>query len=160
MKSAPSDQKLRGGYYTPPPIAQFLARWAIRSGRDRVLEPSCGDGAFVEASARALLELGASPASMAELIVGVETDADEAAKATARMASITALPSPVRVHVGDFFAYCEAHFIEHPLLGASLRPRRAFDAVVGNPPFVRYQNFPEQYRRIAFRFMQAAGLRP
>jgi len=28
-KNASSSQKLRGGYYTPAPIATFLAEWAI-----------------------------------------------------------------------------------------------------------------------------------
>ena len=37
----PSYQKLRGGYYTPKLIADFLASWAIRSPADEVLEPSC-----------------------------------------------------------------------------------------------------------------------
>ncbi len=42
--------KLRGGYYTPKPIADFICRWAIRSATETVLEPSCGDGNFIEAS--------------------------------------------------------------------------------------------------------------
>ncbi len=32
--------------------------------------------------------------------------------------------------------------------------------VIGNPPFIRYQNFPEEFRKIAFRLMQRAGLHP
>src|SRR3712207_7064329 len=46
--------KLRGGYYTPEPVADFLARWALADGAKTVLEPSAGDGAFVEAVARRL----------------------------------------------------------------------------------------------------------
>lgn len=49
-KLAPTHQKLRGGYYTPQPIADFLAWWAIRSPSDSVLEPSCGDGILVESA--------------------------------------------------------------------------------------------------------------
>jgi hypothetical protein len=41
-----SDQKLRGGYYTPPDLAGFLARWVAEIKPRSVLEPSCGDGAF------------------------------------------------------------------------------------------------------------------
>ena len=50
----PISAKLRGGYYTPLSVAQWLARWAIRSGTDRILEPSCGDGAFLAAAMSAL----------------------------------------------------------------------------------------------------------
>ena len=57
------EDKLRGGYYTSSEVATWLCAWAIRSPKDRVLEPSCGDGAFVEAAAKRLAELGArSPA--------------------------------------------------------------------------------------------------
>ena len=41
-----SEQKLRGGYYTPDDLAQFLTRWVAPTTGTRVLEPSCGDGAF------------------------------------------------------------------------------------------------------------------
>ncbi|BBX95154.1 Eco57I restriction-modification methylase domain-containing protein [Mycobacterium lacus] len=42
-KTAASADKVRGGYYTPAPVARFLARWVRRAG-PRILEPSCGDG--------------------------------------------------------------------------------------------------------------------
>ncbi len=35
-----------------------------------------------------------------------------------------------------------------------------FNAVVGNPPFIRYQHFPEGQRAVAIEIMQASGLRP
>lgn len=37
---------------------------------------------------------------------------------------------------------------------------KKFDVVIGNPPFLRYQNFPEDQRNRAFRVMQTAGLNP
>ncbi|KAA1250347.1 class I SAM-dependent methyltransferase [Mycobacterium simiae] len=42
-KNAASADKVRGGYYTPPALARFLARWVCAAGT-RILEPSCGDG--------------------------------------------------------------------------------------------------------------------
>ena len=59
------NQKLRGGYYTPEVIAQFLADWAIQNASEEVLEPSCGDGALLDAAARRLLALGATPEAAA-----------------------------------------------------------------------------------------------
>ena len=41
-----TEQKLRGGYYTPEDLASFLTRWVSPTSGTRVLEPSCGDGAF------------------------------------------------------------------------------------------------------------------
>lgn len=42
-KAPASATKVRGGYYTPPAIASFLAQWVAEAGA-RLLEPSCGDG--------------------------------------------------------------------------------------------------------------------
>lgn len=46
-KPEPTDEKLRGGYYTPAPIAEFLAEWVSSAG-PRLLEPSCGDGGVLK----------------------------------------------------------------------------------------------------------------
>lgn len=160
MKPTLTAQKLRGGYYTPQPIADFLAAWAVQGPRTRVLEPSCGDGALVAAAARRLCAQGASVAEAARLIQGVELDPVEATLAEARlyvtladtiaMDDVAPATSPSPIHVGDFFAFCKA----------TLNSQRRFDAVIGNPPFIRYQNFPEEYRQIAFYLMQVARLHP
>jgi adenine-specific DNA methylase len=67
----PTATKLRGGYYTPVPIARFLASWVSPAG-PRLLEPSCGDGQI-------LAHLPDEPDS-----VGIELDEDEALKAESR----------------------------------------------------------------------------
>ncbi|MGI9375052.1 MAG: N-6 DNA methylase [Tsuneonella suprasediminis] len=70
-------QKLRGGYYTPLDLASFIARWIADLKPDKVLEPSCGDGAFLQAMA----DVGAFSKAA---ITGFELDDDEAAKAARR----------------------------------------------------------------------------
>lgn len=68
-KAAASADKVRGGYYTPAPVARFLARW-VREAGPGILEPSCGDGAL-------LREL----AGLSDRVHGVELIASEAEKA-------------------------------------------------------------------------------
>ena len=68
-KAAASADKVRGGYYTPAPVARFLARW-VREAGPRIVEPSCGDGAI-------LREL----AALSDRVRGVELVAREAVKA-------------------------------------------------------------------------------
>lgn len=148
MKSPASDQKLRGGYYTPENIAAFLSSWAVRSVGDHVLEPSCGDGAFIEASVASLRAKKATPILIASQIHGVEFDPVEADKARARLRRLGIPGSRSAIHTGDFFAWRNT-------VGST-----RFDAVVGNPPFVRYQNFPAASRDAAFALMRTAGLRP
>lgn len=140
--------KLRGGYYTSPQLAAWLSSWAIRSATDRVLEPSCGDGVFLEAAAGCLEIVGPRVGGGANQILGVEILEGEAAKARRRLESRYGAQAGKMVVSDDFFAWWKR--IE----------RRSFDAVVGNPPFIRYQSFPEPHRRRAMEIMKLLGLTP
>lgn len=140
--------KLRGGYYTPRPLAEWLARWAIRSKAERVLEPSCGDGSFVLAAAKRLRELSATPAAIGRLLCGVELNRIEAEKARAKLVDFLGAAAAGAVVHADFFNWRQKT--------ASL----VYDAVLGNPPFIRYQNFPEPARTKAMELMGSVGLTP
>jgi adenine-specific DNA methylase len=142
MKATATDQKLRGGYYTPTLLTQFLTAWAIRRPEDRVLEPSSGGGAFVASAIDRLRLIGAEDFA----VTAVEIDATAAGES--RLAARHA-PGSV-VHEGDFFEWA---------VGAISRGE-IYDAIVGNPPFIRFAYFEEQHRRIAFELMQGLGLHP
>ncbi|HYN35625.1 MAG TPA: N-6 DNA methylase, partial [Actinomycetota bacterium] len=131
----PTQRKLRGGYYTPAPIPKFLAAWAIPRGDARVLEPCCGDGALVEAARECLSDTGE--------ITAVELFAEEALKTVERSGAQTS------VHVGDAFSWFR-----------NSKCDSQFDAVIGNPPFIRYQTFPEPHRDAAFQTMREEDLHP
>ncbi len=150
MKPLATYQKLRGGYYTPKRIAEFLARWAVQTPTTKVLEPSCGDGILLEAAIEALVACGAERVSAANLVQGIELDPQEAQKASERIQALSGSLFAANISIGDFFAHCQTYLFENKL----------FDAIVGNPPFIRYQNFPENHRAIAFYLMQKAGLHP
>ena len=132
MKAQNSYDKLRGGYYTPNPIADFIVEWAVRSPEDRILEPSCGDGSFLNALITKTICADA---------IGIELDPAEAKKAAE-------YGYPVKNE--DFFSYYESE----------IENKEKFDVILGNPPFIRYQNFDEQYREVAFRLMKAHGFHP
>jgi adenine-specific DNA methylase len=80
VASAPTSEKLRGGYYTPPEIGAFLAEY-VTAGGPRLLEPSCGDGNI-------LSWLPQTPKT-----VGIELDPEEAAKASGRCSGATVIQS-------------------------------------------------------------------
>lgn len=129
-------RKARGGIYTPPPVAAYLAEWAVRRPGDRVLEPSCGDGVFVAAAADRFAGLGS--ANLHGRLVGIERDRGEAAKAQA------AVPA-AHIRAESFFA----------LAPADLGP---FDAVIGNPPYIRYHRFTGDERAGALARAADAGV--
>jgi len=131
-------QKLRGGYYTPSDLATFIARWIGGKNPERVLEPSCGDGAFFAA-------IGLVGGFSGAEIVGFELDKAEAAKAreTAKRASVSA-----KVHAQDFLAWALTN-LENP--------DAQFDAVLGNPPFIRYQYLPADFQARAEQVFSKLG---
>lgn len=137
----PEAQKAWGAYYTDPAVAMFLVRWALRSPTDRVLDPGCGDGVFLRAAAEHLGALGSCPASR---ITGVEAD-PQVHRETSRTLCLGGILPPDALICDDFFAL-------HPAkLGR-------FTAVVGNPPFIRYQRFNGARRSLALKRAFEAGV--
>lgn len=117
-------QKVLGAFYTPPAMADALVEWAIRDSADRVLDPSFGAVVFLESARQRLVALDASVTSVGAQLFGADLDGE--AVVTARRA----LPCAAsQLHELDFFRARPA--IELPIV----------DAVVGNPPYIRYQGF-------------------
>ncbi len=135
-----SAQKLRGGYYTPLDLAVFIAQWVKEIGPKHILEPSCGDGVFFEAFAKVK---GFQKAS----VFGFELESDEAEKAQAR-ANAGGLKA-AKVHAEDFLRWAIDRWEDN---GAQ------FDAIVGNPPFVRYQYLPQPFQLSAEEIFKKLAL--
>ena len=129
--SAASPQKLRGGYYTDPVVARWLRSWALGAGGKTLLEPSCGDGAFLD-------DL---PDNV--VLTAIERDPVEAERARARA------PSGATVHTADALE----------LLDQWSHEGRRFDAVVGNPPYIRYQYLSGASQDKAAALIVSAGLK-
>ena len=137
-KTAPTGRKQRGGYYTPPVLADYLCGWAIRHRSDRIVEPSCGDGSFVSSAVSRLGPDGS--------ITAVEIVPEEIRKA---QAVVKGTEIPIDWRCGDFFQ--EA---------ANLLVGARYDAAVGNPPFIRFQYFEREARERAFRLVRSLGYHP
>lgn len=134
-KAQPEADKLRGGYYTPQKIASAIVEWALAPTTDseekvRVLEPSCGDGAILREMKASNLE-----------VVGVELIEEEAQKA---------------VDLGIGHVVNEDFFVWE----SQQEPDLKFDAVVGNPPYIRFGNWDIESRERALDLMVRSGLAP
>jgi adenine-specific DNA methylase len=118
-----SNEKLRGGYYTPKGIALFLLKWGLNGKKDSdILEPSCGDGVFLQTIQQNNMVYNS--------ISAIEIDKTEAKKA----ASISL--QNLTVNAMDFHKYCNS-------------TSKRFDLVVGNPPYIRYQYFDKKQQQDA-----------
>lgn len=142
------ENKLRGGYYTSAQVAEWLCAWAIQNPNDTVLEPSCGDGAFLAAAARRLETLGAAAGQIVDNLTGVEIISIEARRARDRLQDALGVNAESVVKNSDFFGWWQS------------TKQPTFDVVIGNPPFIRYQSFPEPHRTRAMSIMVGQGLKP
>jgi len=165
-------------YYTPAHLVDFTvdralgpllgARDPLGAAPVRVLDPSCGGGAFVLAALRRIEErvagVAASPGGEAGPGAGASArrailrrclaaiDIDPVAAAVCRLALALAVPDATAedlagaVTVGDGLA-------------DDVAPAGAFDAVVTNPPWgqKRFRLDPDQRRRYRAAFVSARG---
>ena len=137
-KQTPTAQKLRGGYYTPKVLTDYLCRWAIRDGGERVIEPSCGDGNFVSSAVKLLNENGA--------ITSIELVPEEIKKAKSRTKGCSA---KLEWELASFFD-----------VAPKLLQGDKYDVALGNPPFIRFQHFYKDARERAFGLLRDIGYRP
>lgn len=123
-------RKARGAFFTPPAIADFLAEWAVAGDpHSKVLDPTCGEAVFLLSAGRQLKDLGRDVSDLDQQLFGVDLHHGSLAQASAEL---EARGLDAHLHQDDFFD------VPTPdQLGA---PLPAMDAVVGNPPFIRYQH--------------------
>lgn len=128
-----SAEKLRGGFYTPESIASFILKWGINGSSDYdVLEPSCGDGVFLEQLKEDNYKF--------KSVTAIEFDEVEAEK------SEKINLKNKNVINTDFHLYCN-------------ETTERFNLVVGNPPYIRYQYFDKEQQAEADKIFKKAGLK-
>jgi adenine-specific DNA methylase len=116
------NQKLTGSFYTEGKVAERVANWAIQNRTDSVLEPSFGEGVFVEKMIFRFRALGnATPDITA---VEIRPNAVDCFREQFHVETLRTLTT-------DFL---------------SLYFDRQFDAVIGNPPYVGIKNLPPEQR--------------
>ncbi|GEK33119.1 N-6 DNA methylase [Kurthia sibirica] len=125
LRENATEQKLAGRYYTPIDLANFIVRWGMDGTVNTILEPSCGDGVFLEALRQYDGDFEC---------LGIEISSEEAALASERLL----LDERFNILVSDFYKYYNGNH----------NREKKYDFVVGNPPYIRYQYLTEEQRDI------------
>jgi adenine-specific DNA-methyltransferase len=148
MEAADLGRKERGAFFTPPLIADFLASWAIGAKRDaRVLDPTCGEAVFLQSAASRLKRLN-TEGDLATQLYGVDLHQESLDHAAALLGEED---TAATLFASDF------SLMETPAqLGADLP---WMDAVIGNPPFIRYQEHRGEVRQRSAAAAFAQGVR-
>lgn len=141
FKADQTAQKLRGGYYTPQPLADYVTQWVCSINPQSIVEPSSGDGVFLRSIAGNVNDKGIR-VSAYELF-DVEAEKSRSAASESGLTNFD-------VHEGDFLEWANEALLERETL---------FDGVVGNPPFIRYQFLEKPFQLNTERVFQTLGLK-
>ncbi|UTF53264.1 N-6 DNA methylase [Natronosalvus rutilus] len=157
----PADRRHEmGEYYTPPAICDLITRLCIDDGSDEVMDPACGSGGFLVSAYNRKKELLPEQKGGHEQILsqihGVDINRFPAHLSAINLSiqDLTSHTETVNVEVSDFFninpntlrfgrvkagaggSEWESGDVENAIGG--------MDAVVGNPPYIRYQNIGDK----------------
>ena len=138
LKKDSSEQKLRGAYYTPLQLANAMVHFFATENIQTVLEPSCGDGVFLDSLEQAgLVEHIAS-------IDAVEIEPDEALKVQNNYRH----HNNITIFNEDFFEFYNR-----------VLDKNHYDLILGNPPYIRYQYLTERQRKLQSKILVSHGMK-
>lgn len=140
LKNEATNEKLRGAYYTPDILAEFIVNLFkddIKKKKIKtILEPSCGDGVFL----KYLSKVGSI--KNVEKVLAVELDKEEAIKAKNK------IRSNMEVINDDFIK----------LYDNKLKLTK-YDLILGNPPYIRYQYLDDKQRAVQSEILVHNGMK-
>ncbi|BCN32988.1 class I SAM-dependent methyltransferase [Anaeromicropila herbilytica] len=137
LKEHTTAQKLRGGYYTDPVLAEYIVNQMKIKDKVSILEPSCGDGVFLRSIKKLIPD---------EKIEAVE--AIEILKEEVNLINEKVWPDQYHIQCSDFLKYYHKN------------KKRKFDLILGNPPYIRYQYLTKAQRTIQSEILENNGMTP
>ena len=167
----PDEERHRlGQFYTPPPIAELIVKWAVRNHKDVILDPAVGSGTFLVKAYQRLMELKSKKyrRTAEQRNSGVihkenisQLYADDFNPFPAHLTSVNLAMRDVRyptsemnIIVEDFFNLRSrmnvlASYVVKTPKGEIRRHIKipAFDVVVANPPYTRWVEIPDKTKK-------------
>lgn len=138
LKKDSTEQKLRGAYYTPLQLADAMVSLFASQNISTILEPSCGDGVFLDALQNLNL------LNKVDKLTAVEIEPNEAEKVRDRYSDF----EQIEVCTEDFFDFYNR------VLG-----QEQYDLILGNPPYIRYQYLKESQREMQSQILTSHGMK-
>ena len=167
----PDEERHRlGQFYTPPPIAELIVKWAVRSSKDVVLDPAVGSGTFLVKAYQRLMELKVEQtrksrepkdAGVIHKEILSQIFADDINPFPAHLTSMNLAmrnvqypTSEMNIIVEDFFNLRSKMNVLAPYViktpkGEIRRQLKipSFDVVVANPPYTRWVEIQDKTKK-------------
>lgn len=139
LREDSTKQKLRGAYYTPLKLAEKMVDFfKDDSSIHTILEPSCGDGVFIDALIKKNF------IHKENVVTAIEIEKNETDKLSGKLDKN---PS-INVLNKDFFEFYHEY-----------KDNQEYDLILGNPPYIRYQYLDEKQREEMANILIAHGMK-
>lgn len=139
LREDSTKQKLRGAYYTPLKLAEKMVDFFKGDPSiHTILEPSCGDGVFIDA----LIKMNFMHKE--NVITAIEIEKEEIDKLNEKSGDF---PN-INVLNKDFFEFYHEY-----------KDHLKYDLILGNPPYIRYQYLDEKQREEMANILIAHGMK-
>lgn len=125
-------KKITGSYYTCNSIADYIAEWAIDKPEACVLEPSFGDGIFIDSAVSRFAALGNRNPN----IIGVEIQTE---------------PYDLYIRSHNHISGFQMNFMDY-------HNEDGVTAIIGNPPYVSLKNLDANEREKALQRAYSYGV--
>lgn len=164
LREDATDERLRGSYYTPRKLADYIVKWAIDGIKvNKILEPSCGDGVFLQCMEQQELmklvnitaieiDYEASIAAHNRILGSRRYNNYEEfiVKQKSSIESLHNLETDIECNIinDDFYKVYENRLKE-----------QKYQAIIGNPPYIRYQYLSELQREEQSNILIGNGMK-
>lgn len=117
LKENATQKKLRGGYYTPQKLADYITKVTLKDEM-KILEPSCGDGSFLR-SIKKILNTKKYNIDRIDAVEYIVEEADKSEKIVGNIENANVINDDFY----NFYVNCKDRY----------------NLIIGNPPYIRYQ---------------------
>jgi tRNA1(Val) A37 N6-methylase TrmN6 len=148
-----NDRKINGAFFTPPTITNYIARELIVSDNQSICDPSCGCGAFLIAAIDVLKnKFNKRVIDIIENnVFGVDILDYSVRRCQFILALLALLNKEDKEKISFNIHQEDSLNVDWNKLFYPIMHKGGFDIVIGNPPYVKYQDLPDELRKDLFR---------
>lgn len=147
------DRKINGAFFTPSFITEYISNELITSKNQNICDPSCGCGAFLIAAIKVLNKKFNK--NIADIIGNNIYGTDILEYCVRRCKIILSLLALMNNEDKEIFTLniyqLDSLNTDWNKQFPTLMSRGGFDVVIGNPPYVKYQDLPDKIRKELYK---------
>ena len=145
---AKKDRKLNGAFYTPKFVIDYIIKKTITKNTRNVCDCSCGSGSFLVEATKRLSEVMHKPISdvIENCVYGVDVLEINIRRAKIMLTLLMLVNGDERKDVSFNLRTANSLNLDWNAEFPEIKKSGGFDAMVGNPPYVRARNLPDEVK--------------